>query len=282
MKTFWILLYVAAFSLIAWVAIDGSSYYSAPLEERPRHEDYWELKPGGSRGHGLGIAGSALMVIMLVYSVRKRVPVVRKVGQLSSWLHFHIFCGIVGPLLVILHSSFKVKGLVALSFWSMIVVALSGFAGRYLYQQIPRRRSGDELTLRETQELDEALAQRLSEEFRLSPELIGELETIAASGLENEPGLVRVLLRSPWWGLALRWRLRRFRKRLVEVPSNVKSELTRTLVRKATLERRIRMWSELQRLFYYWHLFHKPFAVIMYVFMVVHIAVAIATGYGVF
>jgi len=275
-----IVLYLAAFSAVAYFSITGYSYYRTPLVERPRHEDFWELKPGGSTGHALGVAGSSLMVIMLVYSLRKRVPRLRGLGQLKLWLNFHIFCGIAGPLLVILHSSFKVQGLVALSFWSMIIVALSGFLGRYLYQQVPRRRSGDELTLTETQELSATLGRRLVDEFGLEPERLEEVEHLATRGLEQPQGLARVLLTLPWQGLAVRLRLLSFFRRLGPLPGKPLRELRRTLARRAILERRIRMWSDLQRLFYYWHLFHKPFAVIMYLFMVLHIGVAIATGYG--
>lgn len=275
-----IVLYVAAFGVLAYHAARGYSYYRTPLEERPRHEDYWERKPGGSTGRGLGITGSTLMTLMLVYSLRKRVRALRGLGQLRLWLHFHIFCGIVGPLLVILHTSFKVGGLVALSFWSMIVVALSGVMGRYLYQQVPRRRSGDELTLTETRKLNESLGERLSEEFDLAPERLEELETLARGAVAERRGALRVLLALPWQSLLLRLRLRRFTRELGSAPEGTLRELRRTLVRKVTLERRIVLWNELQRLFYYWHLFHKPFAVIMYVFMVLHIGVAIATGYG--
>ena len=278
-----IVLYVAAFGVLAFYAARGWSYYRTPLEERPRHEDYWELKPGGSSGHALGVAGSTLMVLMLVYSVRKRVPGMRRFGQLRLWLHFHIFCGIVGPLLVVLHTSFKVGGLVALSFWSMIVVALSGVMGRYLYQQVPRRRSGDELTLAETRKLSEELDRHLTEDLGLAPERLEELEALArgdAGDAGERRGALRVLLALPWQSLALRARVRRFTSDLGQLPEATARELRRSLVRKVTLERRIALWNELQRLFYYWHLFHKPFAVIMYLFMVVHIGVAIATGYG--
>ena len=64
------------------------------------------------------------MLLMLLYSVRKRVGFLRRLGPLSRWLDGHIFLGVFGPLLVMLHSSFKVQGLVALSFWSMVAVAL--------------------------------------------------------------------------------------------------------------------------------------------------------------
>lgn len=258
--------YAVALAVIALLAWEGSSYYGTPLIERPRHEDYWTLKPGGSRGHMLGIAGSSLMVAMLVYSVRKRVKVLRGAGKLRDWLDFHIFCGVIGPLLVVLHSSFKVHGLVALSFWSMVVVALSGVLGRYLYLQIPRTRAGDQLSLKEVEELNAELSLRLKEE--LGEEPLKELEALAA---DLSPSLFRM----PLDGLRLRWRLRSFRKR-----HRGSTELTRTIRQKALLQRRLVLWSRLQELFHHWHVFHKPFAVVMYVFMIVHIAVAVLTGYA--
>jgi hypothetical protein len=214
------LLYLAAFAAIAHYLSSGFSYYRTPLVERPHHPSFWEYKPGGLYGHSFGVIGSALMTVMLLYSVRKRAKPLRKAGPLSAWLDFHIFCGIVGPLFVILHSSFKVKGLVALSFWSMIAVALSGVVGRYLYRQIPRTRAGDELTLAEVEAEARELTARLEE---LPPELVK---------------------------------------------------------RRAWLLDRIARWQRLQELFHHWHVFHKPFAVIMYLFMIVHVAVVVMTGYA--
>lgn len=259
-------LYAAALAAILFLVWRGRSYYGTPLIERPRHEDYWTLKPGGSAGHGLGIAGSSLMVAMLVYSLRKRVKAFRGLGKLRDWLDFHIFCGVIGPLLVVLHSSFKVHGLVALSFWSMIAVALSGVLGRYLYLQIPRTRAGDQLSLAEVEALNADLTRRLLEE--LGEEPLKELEALASD-------LSPRLLRMPLDGIRLRWRLRAFRKRY-----RGSSGLTRTVRQKALLQRRLLLWNRLQELFHHWHVLHKPFAVVMYVFMIVHVAVVILTGYG--
>ena len=57
-------------------------------------------------------------------------------------------------------------------------------------------------------------------------------------------------------------------------------EATRAVRQKAMLERRLVLWRRLQQLFHYWHVFHKPFAIVMYLFMIVHVAVALVTGYG--
>jgi hypothetical protein len=220
------------------------------------------------------------MLVMHVYSLRRRSRVLRNAGRLSVWLDFHIYCGIVGPALIVLHSSFKVHGLVAISFWSMMAVAASGVLGRYLYLQIPRRRSGDQLSMAEMEELDRRLAARLRDEFRLSEADLGGLRTIARQGLDVDAGLVGLLVRLPLHGVALRWRLRRFARTLDLSSGPLLREMLKVARRMALLERRIALWQRLQQLFHYWHVFHKPFAIVMYLFAAVHVGVVLMTGYG--
>jgi hypothetical protein len=279
-KTFLSMVYVLSLSAFLYFLIDGHSYYLTPLVERPRHVDYWRLKPGGSAGLLYGIVGSALMMLMLLYSLRKRIFLLRSLGRLRLWLDFHIYCGIFGPLLVILHSSLKVRGLVALSFWSMVVAALSGIVGRYLYIQFPRKQSGDELSLTEVEELSKSLTQLLKSRFQLPEDVLERLDRIAVAWPRAEAGLAVTLLLLPVGGLILRWKLRRFAKTLRSLPRPILNDLSQTLRQRALLERRIYLWSQLHRLFHYWHVFHKPFSVVMYVFMLLHIAVALSTGYG--
>ncbi len=88
----------------------------------------------------LGWSGIVIMLLTNLYVFRKRFGALRKLGWLPGWLNFHIFCGLLGPTCIVFHSDFKVRGLVAISFWSMIVVAVSGVIGRYLYTQIARQR----------------------------------------------------------------------------------------------------------------------------------------------
>lgn len=272
--------YAGALAVVVWFAWDGWSYYATPVVERPRLPEYWSLKPGGSRGHGLGVVGASLLVLMLVYSVRKRVRALSRLGPLRAWLHFHIFCGIVGTLLVVLHSSFKVRGLVALSFWSMIVVALSGVVGRYLYLQIPRTRAGDELTLEEARRLSAELAAEAAGPAGVDPALLDRLDRAARQDGEARLPLAVLLLRLPWSGLALRWRLRRSLRELPARPGSRLDELAAALRQRAFLERRLALWQRLHDLFHYWHVFHKPFAAVMYLFLILHVAVVVMTGYA--
>jgi len=217
-------LYVTAAVVIVPALIDGYAYYAAPLAERPRLEGYRLLRPGGMRGHGYGVVGSALVLLLLLYSARKRARRLQNFGTPAQWLQVHICFGIVGPLLIILHTSFKVQGLVAVSFWSMVAVALSGVFGRWLYLQIPRNLAGHELTRQEIAALEQDLAQRVAQESR-------------------------------------------------------PRQLVRLARRRRKLERTVRRLETIRGIFHWWHVIHKPFAIIMLVIMLVHVAVTVSLGY---
>lgn len=254
----------------------GRSYYLTPVAERARHEQYWALKPGGSRGLVFGAVGLAMMTVMHVYSARKRWKPLHGLGPLKHWLDFHILLGIFGPLFVVLHSSFKIGGLVAVSFWAMVAVALSGVVGRYLYRQIPRTRAGEALSLAETQATARDLDRRLQEDFGLDASVLAPAEEKI-----RRRGLLRALAHVLWQDLsgAQRRRLRAETARLA-LPAKDLREVRAVLSQKGALDRRIALWDELHGLFDWWHVVHKPFAIVMYVFVVVHVCVAAATGYA--
>ncbi len=277
----WVLasLYLVGLGTIAYYAYQGLDYYLTPLIERPRHDLYWEFKPGGTLGLRFGIAGAAMMTLMLAYTLRKRWYSLRHLGPVRMWLDYHIFLGICGPLFIILHSSFKAQGLVSLSFWSMVAVALSGALGRYLYRQIPRSRAGDELSLAEVESQDRELSQQLVQSFGLPPEAVIELETAAESGIDPNRSLLSLLIASQLDAFSMRRRLRRFSRQHSEVAPHLRRRFERAVARKAQLRRRLLLWPRLRQIFHYWHVLHKPFAIIMYLFMIVHIGVAWMTGY---
>ena len=96
-------------------------------------------------GHGIGILGFIFMLMTeTLYSLRKRSRSVRW-GRMSTWLQFHIFTGIVGPYMVLLHSSWKFNGLAGVSMLFTIIIVVSGFIGRYIFTRIPRTLEGLEI-----------------------------------------------------------------------------------------------------------------------------------------
>lgn len=134
-----LLLLSAAFAIVLGrILWTGLGFYLTPHAERPFHEGFRLFRPAGLVGHSVGIVGSAMILLLLLYSVRKRVRRLRRWGDLQIWLKYHIFLGVAGPLLITVHAAGKVGGIVAISFWSMVAVAVSGIFGRFLYQQLPR------------------------------------------------------------------------------------------------------------------------------------------------
>lgn len=96
-------------------------------------------------GHSLGILGFILMLMTeTLYSLRKRSRGVRW-GKMSSWLQFHIFTGLVGPYMVLLHTSWKFNGLAGASTLLTVIIVVSGFIGRYIFTRIPRTLDGMEI-----------------------------------------------------------------------------------------------------------------------------------------
>jgi hypothetical protein len=277
-------LYIVSLALVAWLVIDGYSYYSTPYSERPHHADYRELRPAGHRGLVYGIVGSSMMILMLVYTLRKRTTIFGRRMPLRPFLDFHIYLGVIGPLFIVLHTSFKVQGLVAIAFWSMVAVAASGYFGRYLYQQIPRNIEDRELTLQEIEEVQKRLEHEMQERGHLSETALVQF-TRTFDQAYPVPGrgvfsslfsLVAGDIRRPF----VTARLRRTLARSRTLPPDSLETLMHMASQRALLRRRLAVLGRVQQVFHYWHVIHKPFAIIMYIIMGVHIGVAVWTGYA--
>jgi hypothetical protein len=193
------ILYLATLALIVLLVLvmigyAGFSYYNLPVEERFFHADHPGLKPSGIWGHGYGIIGSLLMIIgVTIYMARKRFRLLSRLGILKHWLEFHIFLCSLGPILVMFHTSFKFGGLVAISFWSMVAVFLSGIIGRFIYIQIPRTIEGRELSLNEVRAMKKDVGEIARNLTSLDEHSFSAIiESIDASGSGSrtgEPGL---------------------------------------------------------------------------------------------
>jgi hypothetical protein len=96
-------------------------------------------------GHTLGVLGFILMLMTeTLYSLRKRSRTV-KWGRMSTWLQMHIFMGLVGPFMVLLHTSWKFQGLAGVTTLLTVIIVVSGFIGRYIFTRIPRTLDGLEI-----------------------------------------------------------------------------------------------------------------------------------------
>ncbi len=266
---------VAVAGLVGWTVWNGWDYFTTGLADRPHHPDFREFRAAGRVGHGVGILGSFMIVLLLLYSLRKRMRVLQRAGELRIWLRYHIFLGVAGPILITLHTAFKVGGLVSVSYWSMVAVALSGFFGRYLYQQIPRNVLGESLDVAEIEARNEALLVELSMNHNMDDRAATILEDLALRKLEHRAAPMALLMLPFLNGMLVR-QLQRWSLRHVDGDRAAAVRLAKEWVLQT---RRLRLFHLIRDLFHYWHVFHKPFAFIMIIVMIVHVAVAVALGY---
>jgi sulfur relay (sulfurtransferase) DsrC/TusE family protein len=259
---------------------NGLSYYNTSLEERVYHTDHQQLKPSGIIGHGLGIAGSLFIIIGVgSYMARKRYRILSRLGLLKHWLEFHIFLCTLGPVMILFHTSYKFGGLVAISFWSMVAVFLSGIIGRFIYIQIPRSIEGRELSLNEIREMKNDLTGIIRNSYNLDEESYNII-------LDSVKKKIELYHKNPF--------VRYIRKYFDDRNSikAVKEVLKRNKLRKEEykrilvivksdikLNRRIERLETMQNLFKYWHVAHLPFALVMLIIMIIHVAVTIIFGY---
>ncbi len=237
------------------------------------HRDDGWIDPEHGLGYALGIIGGSMMLVLLAYPVRKRTRVrTRAVGSVGFWFRFHMLLGLVGPLAILYHSRFSWGALnSAVALGSMIVVASSGLAGRFLYSRVHRGYSDRKLELR-------ALKQEMDG-------LLGELE---AHGLPQATILERlqpfedraVAAGSTFWssasaviGLGIETR-RAERRFLRALPGSSKGATVASQTAITTYFEAVRRSAEFafyDRLLRLWHLLHMPLFVLLVAAAILHI-----------
>lgn len=230
-------------------------------------------KPGGPLSFKLGWVGFIVIVLTNAYIARKRLFGVRAQGQLPAWLDFHIFCGLLGPTLIAYHCNFQVGGLVAISFWSMVISFSSGIVGRYLYMQLLSMRADTksrlafyEASFKKCQNLVQPpISDQVMNTYKVAAVRLAGGTSQIMSGRADP---LRALF------FAIIGDLRLFIYSPI-VPPGFPADVRHHLRRYAVLRRKVATTGYFQRLMGYWHTFHAPFAFFMYVVSIIHIASAL-------
>jgi len=271
---------VTVIVVTAILAYKGFSYYSTSIEERFSHPDHDQFKPSGIYGHGLGIAGTLLMLVgVTMYIVRKRWKVLTRLGRLKYWLEFHIFLCSLGPVMILFHTAFKFGGIVSIAFWSMVAVVVSGIIGRYIYVQIPRTIEGRALSLGEVHAMKLNLGELLRDTYQLPPETYGAIvSAVNAPDLIYNRNLISGIISKFFDDRRAVSSIRMDLKRK-GLPVKEIARLTKLINGEIRLNNRIARLQTMHKLFRYWHVAHLPFALIMLVIVLLHTGITLALGY---
>lgn len=269
-------LQVLIFSLIATAALVAGYLL--------RHEGHLSAESG--TGYLLGIIGSLLMLVLLVYPLRKKARFMRNWGQLPHWFRFHMLAGVIGPILILFHANFQLGSLNSkVVLGSTLLVAGSGLFGRYLYTKIHYGLYGKKVSL---EQLHDAISQNrdnLSIVFTYAPKIQQRLLKFDKAVLSPPNGVFesigRVLsidLRRRWAHLLIRLALRRSLKVAARRNHWTWTETHRQrraanklITRHFNAVLKVAEFSFYERFFSLWHVFHLPLFLLLIIALAIHV-----------
>jgi hypothetical protein len=244
------------------------------------------ITPKRGMGYALGIIGGSLMLVLLLYSLRKRYTWLRFLGPTPSWFRFHMVLGVLGPLCILYHSNFTTGATNSnVALFAMLTVAGSGLIGRYIYAHIHHGLYGRKLQLSELRARAENL-HALSGRIGFLPELVSRLESAEQRLLKSGP-------KAPVLGFAkpavvavkatvMRWRLHFYVRRSLRAVArrstvmaaerqHLQSVACAYVDRRLAASRRVAGFEGYERLFSLWHALHIPLIFMMIIAAVIHI-----------
>jgi hypothetical protein len=286
------LAWMLALAVVLVIAGYGFNYYTLSSADRPFSPKHDILRPSGTIGMKLGMLGVFLFFLIYLYPLRKKWGWLARQGNSRHWLDFHVVLGTAAPLIIAFHASFKFGNIAGMAFWSMLCVTLSGFVGRYLYAQIPRRVNAAELSMKELEEIEESLRARLAEQKLAFGSRLEALYDLPSREAVTHMPMVLALARMIWIDMKrplqlslLRWQATGFASWLTSLggvrrTKDMKLEQAVDVARKqAALSKRILFLSRTQQVFHMWHIIHRPFSYAFAILALVHIGLALYMGY---
>lgn len=226
-------------------------------------------------GHSIGILGFIMMLLTeTLYSLRKRSRSARW-GRMGDWLEFHIFTGIVGPYLVLLHSSWKFNGLAGVVMLLTVIVVGSGFLGRYIYTAVPRTADGVEVEARLLEEQIVEVDAALQTWFNAPESALRDMARNFASAPVGSAGQFSLVVGRGVldWNYQLNWWIERSR---LDKSQRVQArQLEKLVSRRRALEIQLASLTVARRLLALWHAFHIPLGMVLFSAAIIHIVAAV-------
>jgi hypothetical protein len=247
------------------------------------------LTPESGAGYSLGIVGSSLMVLLLLYPLRKRARSLRWLGTVAFWFRAHMILGVFGPVLILLHANFRLGSINSnMALVAMLIVATSGIVGRYLYGKIHLGLYGRRVVVQEILADAEALKALICAGLPVADRVVAQLSAFAQVGTAAPKGVVSGLFLLPvisWRASVVRARLIAYARQVIAVEGKrlgwSRSARRRQLAGIADLVtlhvaavKKAAAFAFYERLFRLWHVFHLPLFFLLVIAAIVHIFAA--------
>jgi hypothetical protein len=252
-----------------------------------RDQDY--LTPESGLGYWLGIAGASLMLLLLLYPLRKRMAGLRTIGSVAFWFRLHMVLGLVGPALILFHSNFAFGALNSnVAMVAMLIVSTSGIVGRFLYGKIHLGLYGRKAEVRDILADIEIMKHALGDGLPVGGRVVEQLNAFAEQAMGVPRNFLGTFCALPVLGI----RARAIRRHLLrDVRAAIVAEAKRHGWSRRAREQRIGAVAELvalhlaavrkaaafafyERLFGLWHVLHLPLFFILILAAGIHVVAA--------
>lgn len=246
------------------------------------------ITPEYGIGHKLGILGTSLMLIALIYPVRKRISALSAIGSVKMWFRIHMICGILGPVCILFHTTFRLGSLNStVALISTLIVTISGFVGCFIYCKIHFGLYGRRASLLELRDNFQQQKEQVKKQFALIPGIKEEIFKLSDYVLKPRTSLfgsIKVVLSIGWRTIFVLWKIKLITNIYLRQSSASKS-WTRAI--KRIIRRKVRIEAQLflsqavsvarfgffERLFALWKVLHIPLTYILAVVIIVHVIV---------
>jgi hypothetical protein len=249
-----------------------------------REAEIWIAESGW--GYWFGLVGGSLMLLLLIYPLRKKWRVMHRWLPMKFWFRLHMIFGVLGPVLIMMHSSYRIGSMNGrVAFFSMLIVAISGLFGRYFYSRIHYGLYGKKATFESLRADSDRVNKKMGPLFQLVPEAKKVLHEFEVRSLAMPRGLIRSALHNISTrmssGKVYRGAIHMMNVELLAIAKKRDWDRSRVrrkqqYMRRVLIEHRktLRQMNGLhfyERLFAIWHFLHLPLFILLVVTGFIHV-----------
>jgi ABC-type multidrug transport system fused ATPase/permease subunit len=243
------------------------------------------LTPVSGAGYWLGIAGSVLILAVLLYPLRKRLRSLRAIGSVTLWSNTHMILGVLGPVMIMWHANFRLGSVnCSVALIIMLAVAISGVFGRYLHSKINSSFHERKTQAQEVVADADELRGFLGSGAEIADRMVAQLNAYALLGTASRGALIGIILLPfiNWRGAIIRMRLIAHARGVIAIegrrhgrPQRVQRQqltgVTEFVTQHIAAARNAAAFSTYERLFRLWHIFHLPLFILLVLVAIVHV-----------
>lgn len=245
---------------LAWIVANGNYY-----------------KPGVGLGYNLGLVGGLMMLTLLLYSFRKHIKFMQGLGKLKYWFRVHMILGVLGPVLVLFHTTFRLGSVNAtVAFYCMVIVASSGLIGKFAYTRIHKGLYGSRNSLKEAREELAGSSGDVKSKLHFFPKVEKKLNYFEYLALEKKRGFFEGV----WFFLSfdvrrmyIAWQCKQYiykqlgGERMNDVAKEASNLVSQYLIQIQT----VAQFKKFEQIFSAWHILHIPLMYMMVATAIFHV-----------